>query len=485
MAKFTSPADAILGLTKSVTKDWTKQRKAEERDANAAGTRMTRLIKSRRVTIREAAFRVMAEAYSKASAGGTLPVNSRQIYYAARRSVLLATGKDTLESGYFLQALLPEYMEEHNCDDWDVIWDARGHFAEPHTGIVVPIGTLQVRGYVGNRPRLGGNAVEINPDALYPTKGPEHRYKNVLFVEKEGFDPIFAASHIAERFDVAIMSTKGMSTTAARLLLDKLVDRGVERVLVLHDFDVSGFSICGTLGTNSGRYAFRNAVPIIDIGLRLNDVEELDLLHEPFIAHKSRRSVAETLKRHGATQDEVNFLVGQPSTNLYGGSEGDRVELNAMTSDQLISFIEGKLEEHGVAKIIPDDDALERHYRRMLERRILRLELDRMAPGIRKRVTAAGLPDNLRGLVEELLEERPELPWDAAVTEIIDDRNLSTSVDLRGELRRRVSEGGHGEQTRIAAAVGLSPGQLNNFLNARRGLSPASAARLRQYFAAR
>ena len=135
----------------------------------------------------------------------------------------------------------------------------------------------QVRQYVGDRPKLG-DPVEIDPDQLYPTKGPEHRYGTVLFVEKEGFDPIFEAAHIADRFDVAIMCTKGMSTTSARLLLDRLVDRGVEKILVLHDFDISGFSICGTLGTDSGRYIFDNDVPIIDIGLRLSDVDELGLL---------------------------------------------------------------------------------------------------------------------------------------------------------------------------------------------------------------
>jgi len=171
MAKFNSPAAAILGLTKSVAKDWTKQRKAEERNATAANARMTRMIRSERITIKDAASQVMEEAYDKASAGGTLPVNPRQIYYAARRSILMATGADALESGYFLQTLLPEYMNKNNCDDWDLIWDARGHFSEPHTGQVMPIGTLQVRQYVGDRPKLGA-AVEINPDALYPTKGP-------------------------------------------------------------------------------------------------------------------------------------------------------------------------------------------------------------------------------------------------------------------------------------------------------------------------
>ncbi len=302
MAKFTSPADAILGLTKSVAKDWTKQRKAEERDANAAAGRATRLIRSRRTTIREAAFQVMDDAYDKASAGGTLPVNPRQIYYAARRAILLATGADSLESGYFLQTLLSEYQEEYDCDHWDLIWDSRGHFTEPHTGLVVPIGTLQVREYFGDRLRLG-DPVEIDPNQLYPTKGPEHRYNTVLFVEKEGFGPIFQASQLADRFDVAIMSTKGMSTTSARLLLDRLVDRGVEKILVLHDLDVSGFSIFGTLGTDSRRYTFENEVPIIDIGLRLSDVDELGLLHEPFAAKeettaRSAETPEQRLRRH-------------------------------------------------------------------------------------------------------------------------------------------------------------------------------------------
>jgi hypothetical protein len=428
MAKFASPADALLGLTKSVTKDWTKQRKAEERNANAKVNRIARMIRSERITIREAAFQVMAEAYDKASAGGTLPVNPRQIYYAARRNILLATGADTLESGYFLQTLLHEYMGEHDCSDWDLIWDARGHFAEPHTGSVVSIGTLQVRQYVGERPSLG-NAVEINPDQLYPTKGPEHRYRNVLFVEKEGFDPIFEASQIAERFDVAIMSTKGMSTTAARLLLDRVVSRGVEKVLVLHDFDISGFSICGTLGTDSGRYMFNNTVPIIDIGLRLTDVKELGLLSEPFTAKRDAYSVAETLRRHGATQDEINFLIQKSYRTDAYWVDGGRVELNAMTSDELVAFIEGKFEKHGVSKIIPSGDILERHARRMLERQMVLRELDKLLPGIREEVAEAALPDALHGRVEELLADRPALPWDAAVAEIINGGDGPAEID--------------------------------------------------------
>ena len=55
------------------------------------------------------------------------------------------------------------------------------------------------------------------------------------------------------------MSTKGMSVTAARQLLDKFgADPCLKKVLVLHDFDVYAFSIFGTLFTDTRRYRFTN-----------------------------------------------------------------------------------------------------------------------------------------------------------------------------------------------------------------------------------
>jgi hypothetical protein len=36
-------------------------------------------------------------------------------------------------------------------------------------------------------------------------------------------------------------------------------------------------------------------------------------------------------------------------------------ELNAMASDQFIEWLERKLTEHGIKKVIPDDDVLAQH----------------------------------------------------------------------------------------------------------------------------
>jgi hypothetical protein len=409
MAKFSSPLDAIVGLTESVTKDWTKQRKAEERNANARSRRFDRLTRTRHITIKEAAFGVMKEAYQHASDDGRLPANPRQIYYAARRKILIATGRDTLESGYFLQTILRDYMGSHDCSDWDVVWDARGHFSEPHTNKVIPIGTLEVRQYLGDRPRLAP-AIEFRSDTRYPTLGPENRYETVLFIEKEGFDPLLEAAQIAERFDVAIMSTKGMSVSASRLLLDRLVTRGVTKVLVLHDFDISGFSIAGTLCTSSSRYRYWNDVPIIDIGLRLADVKAMALLSEPFSTDKDWNKVSRTLKRHGVTPEEITFL------------ERERVELNAMASGEFIHFIEKKFEEHGIEKVLPVAETIDCHARRLIEQQFANKAMEEMMPEIKKQAASATLPADLRRFVEAELARRPELPWDAAVSAVV--RNL-------------------------------------------------------------
>jgi DNA topoisomerase VI subunit A len=82
----------------------------------------------------------------------------------------------------------------------------------------------------------------LDVGSLSPTTGPENRYSAVPFIKEGGFNALLVQARIAERSDIDIMSTKGMSTTAARLLLDRLASR-IDKVLVAHDFDVSGFSI--------------------------------------------------------------------------------------------------------------------------------------------------------------------------------------------------------------------------------------------------
>lgn len=122
---------------------------------------------------------------------------------------------------------------------------------EPHTGASVPVGTLQVRDYLLPRRRQDPDLVTVD-DALWPTFGAENRFSTLLYIEKEGFEPLLRAARIPERFDCAVMSTKGTSVTAARLLVDRMAQQGV-RVLVAHDFDRAGACIAWTLGNDTRR----------------------------------------------------------------------------------------------------------------------------------------------------------------------------------------------------------------------------------------
>ena len=69
------------------------------------------------MSIKDAAWQVMADAYHTASGGGRLPANARQMMYAARQRILELTGRTKLDDRYFTQTLLPDYVEQHPAGD--------------------------------------------------------------------------------------------------------------------------------------------------------------------------------------------------------------------------------------------------------------------------------------------------------------------------------------------------------------------------------
>jgi len=390
---------AITEMVTGVTKKWAKQRKAEERSKRATANRKY-VFRSARWTIKDAAYEYMETAYLKASGNGRFPANARQIMYAARGHIQDLTGQP-LADNYFTQTLLPDYIEEHG-KTWDVVFDARGHFTEPHGKTSLPLGTLAVRRYLDEVDRLEvGDPAFDRISSAFPTKGPKNRFDAVLFIEKEGFDEILKAAQIAERFDIAVTSTKGMSVTAARLLVDRLH----VPLLVLHDFDQSGFSIIGTLRRSTRRYRFRRRVNVIDLGLTLDDIVDFGLEAEE---QRLTQSVL-TLRRNGATAADITFL-----------QQNQRVELNALTSDQLVEMIETKLTALGICKVVPDADLLASAYRRAHQVGLLNQALEAAADTARRQAEAVDVPDDLDEQVRDYLEEHPEEPWDSAVASLVD-----------------------------------------------------------------
>lgn len=293
--------------------------------------------------------------------------------------------------------------------EWDVVFDARGHFAEPHTPVIVPLGTLDVRRYLRDIESFGipgpASEFEVTEERMpFPTKGPRRRYGAVLFIEKEGFLPLFRTLQLAERFDIAIMSTKGLSVTASRALVDKLCGRGepdAVPLLVVRDFDKAAFSIVKTLAGDTRRYEFENEVKVIDLGLRLADVEAEGLASEDVTYTGDPRK---NLKANGATDAEIQYLC---SEKVGGQYVGQRVELNAFSSDAFIRWLEAKLVDHGVQKVIPSAADLTAAFKRSLVVEWLRHQMDDLVVDAEEAVRTIPVSSALRRQVTAALAKGP------------------------------------------------------------------------------
>lgn len=181
-------AQQLLQALAKVTADWTRQRKAEERNRRAELRRLDALTRQPKISVKAAAWEYLEQGYLHASDHKRLVATARQVMYSCRKYILNRTGEDNLNDEYFTQTLLPDFMEEFPelTADWDVVFDARGSLIEPHTGVRIPLGTLDVRGYLrGQDKREYRDPYEHGYQFSrgWRTFGPKHRYNAILFCE--------------------------------------------------------------------------------------------------------------------------------------------------------------------------------------------------------------------------------------------------------------------------------------------------------------
>jgi hypothetical protein len=365
---------------------------------------------------------VLEAAYMAASAGDTLPAKARQIYCQARPKIMALTEDKELQFGYFSQELLPSYIEEHGLD-WDVVYDARGSFEEPHTNRRIGCGTIEVRNYL-NAAKAPETLPATFAGASVDVIGPSGGFAAVLFCEKEGFSPLFKAVNLADRYDLMIISSKGVSVTAMRRLVDTVCgDYGLP-LFTLHDFDVAGFLILATLQRDTRRYQFSNAVEAVDLGLRLADIAGLE--REPAAATRIRSSLLrDQLAENGAASAEIDILLNE------------RVELNALTSDALIAMIETKLKAYGLKKVVPDEGLLAETYRVFHRSQQLRERFEEMEEEFDEEADTIEIPEDLEEQVRAILAERADLRWDDAVQIVLDEMALDRVRAEKQKARKK------------------------------------------------
>lgn len=422
-----SIADELIKSTTKVTRKWKKQRKSEIRNSRRRSQRREAFKYDRAEFMTEASEVVTPQAYTEVSGTRNLHANARQIFYKARPHIQRRTGK-MLRDDYYTQTLLPQYVANHPREtaSWKVVYDARGHLVEPHyqwrKSEPLALGTIEVDRYLVNCHRGADVALSFPQfPSHFPTAGPRNRYRAVLYIEKEGFAPLFEEVRLAEQYDIAIMSCKGQSVVAGRRLVDELCHDDVP-LLILHDFDKAGFLISERLvatswraqDTNTERYRFRNKVNAIDLGLRLSDIEEWGLEPEQcdFKGDFDSDSIA--------TKEEQEYL-----------RAGQRVELNAFNSEDFITWIQAKLEEHGIEKVIPDEEDLEVAYRRAMKIAFVNEQISQNLNRAEEIAANAQLPPGLRNEIESRLEEDSTLAWDQVLADVainnLEDEDESAS----------------------------------------------------------
>jgi hypothetical protein len=278
----------------------------------------------KRPTMKDIILEHLDESVDKASGSGEYRFSLRQLFYAVRPHVLDCL-KAEPEYNYFTK-VITEYEAELGEIE-GMYRDPRGTVYHPHTGEEIQLGTIQVEQY----------------------RRPEFTFNKVIYCEKEGIFPILKAAQWPERHDCALMTSKGFASRAARDLLDLLGESDEElQVFCIHDADASGTMIFQALQEGTRARPGRK-VQIINLGLEPKEALEMGLQVEDMKRDTNKRQpVAEYVD-----EDWQDWL------------QAHRVELNAMSTPQLLDWLDRKMEEYE-GKVIPPEHVLEDRLERVV-----------------------------------------------------------------------------------------------------------------------
>jgi hypothetical protein len=138
----------------------------------------------------------------------------------------------------------------------------------------------------------------------------------------------------------------------------------------------------------------------------------------------TKTALIANLRENGATEPEIAFMFA----DFDAARSTRRVELNAMTSPQFIAFVERKLKEHCITKVVPDQGLLSQAYASLKRGQRLKEALAETVEDIEgedaeEDARHSRAPKDLLRRIRALLKQRPTLRWDAALAEIAENDN--------------------------------------------------------------
>ena len=260
----------------------------------------------------------LSEAIKKASGNGQYRFSLRQLYYAVRPYVINELSTQPVYNYYCT------VITDHETSNGDIelmYRDNRGTLYHPHLGQDIPIGTIAVENYIR----------------------PEWIFNKVLYIEKEGFFNVLKDNKLPEKFDMALLTSKGYASRAIKDLLDTIGADTEEAItfFCIHDADAAGTMIYETLQNETKARPGRK-VNIINLGLEPDEAIAMGLEIERVDKSSRDKAVA-------------NYV--QPQWKKW--LQYNRVELNAMSTPQFLEWLEQKISLYDNGKVIPPDSVIE------------------------------------------------------------------------------------------------------------------------------
>lgn len=267
----------------------------------------------------------MDDAFSLASTNGKYAITARQMWYKIRE----ISGAPDEAYTAFTQTVLTEWINNHpECED-KINFANRGVFyiGDKQDGL----GTANVRNFINNISKAsntfncyGGVSDNVYIDDNFNV---EYKYDKVLYIEKTGFDDIFKAEKIGEKYHMIIVSGQGFATRAAKTILYALQNKGL-KLYCMHDLDISGVNIFKSFQTTNDK--FEHPIDIEDLGITIEDVYRYNIQPEQVEKGKSDR-------------DKLLSMSDEYRSFFDGVTHYNRVELNAFTTEQILEIMDRKL----------------------------------------------------------------------------------------------------------------------------------------------
>lgn len=269
----------------------------------------------------------VTDAFNMASDNGRYAITARQIWYKMREISGIEEKKHTYAD--FTQEILTEWIDDNPEYEDKINFSDRGNFFVD--GSQNGLGTANVRNFIdtiGTSQNIfkcyGGISSNIH---IVPDFDLIYKYDKVLYIEKTGFDAIFKAEKVGEKYNMIIVSGQGFSTRAAKTLLYKFQQMGM-KLYCLHDLDISGIYILDSFATPNKK--FKECIYMENLGVTLTDVEKYHIEPEKVEIKKEDKKKLKNL-----SYEYRNFF--------DAGTFYRRVELNAFTTAQILEILENKL----------------------------------------------------------------------------------------------------------------------------------------------